>query len=181
MPVPPLSMPTGNALPRPLVEEVVDLGGGLGADPGPLGEIGRRRALDRLERAEMVEQGAFGGRADAGDLLQPRLADVAAAPDAVRADREAMRLVAQPLDEIERRIARLELERLASGQEEGLHPGVAVRAFGHRDERNVDDAERRQRLLRRGQLPAAAVDNDEIRPRWIAVPIPDIDGCAGVR
>src|SRR5260370_34538297 len=151
MPVPPLSMPTRNALPGPLVEQCVGLARGLGADPGYLGEIGRRRGLDRLERAEMVEQGALAGRADARDLLQSRLADVAAAPDAVRADREAMRLVAQPLDEIERRIARLELERLASGQEEGLHPGGAVPALGHPGERHVDDSERRQRLLRREQ------------------------------
>src|SRR6266481_659803 len=157
MPVPPGSMPPPKALSRALVEEVVDLARGLGADPGHLGEISERRALDRLERPEMVEQRALAGRADTGDFLKPRLADVAPAPDAVRADREAMRLVAQPLDEIEHRVARLELERLASGQEEGLHPVVAVRAFGHRDERNVDDAERRQRLLRRGQLPAAAV------------------------
>src|SRR5260370_31643503 len=134
MPVPPLSMPTRNALPRPLVEEVVDVGRGLGADPGYVGEIGQRRALDRLERAEMVEQGALAGRADARDLLQSRLADVAAAPDAVRADREAMRLVAQPLDEIERRIARLELERLPSGQEGGLHPGPPVPALVPRAE-----------------------------------------------
>src|SRR6516164_2676393 len=118
MPVPPGSMPVPDALPRALVEEVVDFARGLGADPGHLGKIGQRRALDRLERPEMVEQGALAGRADARDLLQSRLADIAAAPDAVRADREAMRLVAQPLDEVEHRIARLELERLASGQEE---------------------------------------------------------------
>src|SRR3984893_16021277 len=116
MPVPPLSMPSRNALPRPFVEEVVYLARGLGADPGHLGEIGQRRALDCLERAEMVEQGALAGRADARDLLQSRLTDVAAAPHAVRADREAMRLVAQPLDEIERRIVRLEIERLAPGE-----------------------------------------------------------------
>src|SRR5499427_1305983 len=157
-------MPTRNALPRALVKEVVDLARGLGADPGHLGEIGQRRALDRLERTEMVEQRAFAGRADAGDFLQSRLANIAAAPEAVRADGETMRLVAQPLDEIKCGIARLELERLASGQEEGLHPGVAVRAFGYRNERHVDDAERRQGLLRRGQLPAAAVDDDEIGP-----------------
>src|SRR5260370_19281441 len=106
MPVPPLSMPTRNALPRPLVEEVVDLARGLGADPGHLGEIGQRRALDRLERAEMVEQGALAGRADARDLLQPRLADVAAAPAAVQTGRETMRPVAQPLRANERRIPR---------------------------------------------------------------------------
>src|SRR5262249_42409566 len=149
MPGPPASMPPVPALPRALVEEVVDLARGLGADPGHLGEIGQRRALDRLERPEMVEQRALAGPADAGDFLQPRLADIAPAPDAVRADREAMRLVAQPLDEIEHRIARLELERLPPGLEEGLHPSVPVRAFGDRNQRHVDDAERRQRLLRR--------------------------------
>src|SRR5262249_36199598 len=103
------------ALSRALVEEVVDFARGLGANPGHLGEIGQRRALDRLERPEIVEQCPLASRADAGDFLQPRLADVAPAPDAVGADREAMRLVAQPLDEIEHRIARLELERLPPG------------------------------------------------------------------
>src|SRR5438552_16603726 len=141
MPVPPLSMPPLQALPRPLVEEVVDLARGLGADPGHFGKISQRRALDRLERAEMVEQGALAGRADARDLLQSRLADVTAAPDAVRADREAMRLVAQTFDEIERRIARLELELLASGQEERLNYSDAVRAYDHHIVRHVTDDE----------------------------------------
>src|SRR5499433_4307785 len=113
----------------------------------------------------MVEQRALASGADARDFLQPRLADVAPASDAVGTDREAMRLVAQSLDEIEHRIARLELERFPPGQEEGLHPGVPIRAFGDRNERHIDDAERRERLLRRGQLPAAAIDNDEIGPR----------------
>ena len=89
-----------------LVEEIVDLARGLGVDAGHLGEIGGGGALDRLERAEMLQQRALARRADAGDFLQAGLADVALAPRAVRADREAMRLVAQPLDEIEHRIAR---------------------------------------------------------------------------
>src|SRR5262249_11094623 len=110
MPVPPASMPPVAALPRALMEEVVDLARGLGADPGNLGEIGERGGLDCIGRPEMVEHRALAGRADAGDFLQPRLADIAPAPDAVRADREAMGLVPQPLDEIEHRVARLELE-----------------------------------------------------------------------
>src|SRR5262249_56831629 len=84
-------------LPRALVEEVVDLARGLGADPGHLGEIGQCRALDRLKRPEMVEQRALAGRADAGDFLQPPLADIAPTPDALRAARAALRLVTQPL------------------------------------------------------------------------------------
>src|SRR5262249_48630047 len=128
------------------MEEVVDLAGGLGADAGHLGEIGERGALDRLERAEVMQQRALAGRADTRDLLQAGLADVAAAAHAVRAHRESMRLVAQPLHEIEYGIARLELERLAPRHEESLEPGVALGALGDREERQVGDAERGQRL-----------------------------------
>ena len=45
----------------------------------------------------MAQQRALAGRADAGDFLQAGLADVLLAPRAVRADRETVRLVAQPL------------------------------------------------------------------------------------
>src|SRR5262249_45237136 len=151
-------------LSRARVEEVVDLARGFSADSGHFGEIGRRCPLDRLEGSEMVEQRAFAGRADAGDFLQSRLADIAPAANAVRAYREAMRFVAQPLDEVEHGIARLELERLASGQEESLHPRIAIRPLGNGHERYVDNAKRRERLLRRAQLAATAVDNHEIRP-----------------
>src|SRR5712691_4176297 len=116
----PVSTFPENALNRALVEEVVDLARGLGADAGHLGEIGQSCALDRLQRPEMVKQRPLAGRADAGNLLQPGLADVAPSPDAVRPYREAMRFVAQPLHEIEPGITRLELERLPPGQKEGL-------------------------------------------------------------
>ena len=60
---------------------------------------------------------------------------------AMRADGEAMRLVAQPLHEIERRIARRQPERLVAGDEETFAPGVAVGALGDGDDRDVVDAE----------------------------------------
>src|SRR5262245_5957724 len=151
-------------LSRLLVKKVVDLARGLRADAGHLGEIGGSGALDRLERSEMVQQRALARRADAGNFLQPGLADVAPPPHPMGAHGEAMRLVAQALDEIEHRLARLELERLAPRQEEGLEPGVAVRSLGDGDERHVGDAERRQRLLRRRELAASAIDDDEIGP-----------------
>src|SRR5215831_20905539 len=109
IPVPPLAVHC-EPLSRAPVEEVVDLARGFRADSGHFGEIGRGCPLDRLEGSEMVEQRAFAGRTDAGDFLQPRLADIAPAANAVRADRETMRLVAQPLDEVEHGIARPELE-----------------------------------------------------------------------
>src|SRR5499427_4895186 len=95
-----------------------------------------------------------------------------------------MRLVAQPLDKVKDGIARLELEWIAPGQEEGLHPGVPIRALGNGNQRHVDDAERRERLLGRAQLPAAAVDNDEIGPRRgnLAIrPTGDVDRLARLR
>ncbi len=65
---------------------------------------------------------------------------------AVRADREAVRLVAQPLHEIQHGVARLQLERLARGHEEGLAAGIALRPLGDGDDGNVGDAERGERL-----------------------------------
>src|SRR6187402_2786697 len=67
-------------------------------------EIGERGALDRLERPEMVQQGALARGTDAGDFLQPGLADIAPATNAVRPYCESMRFVTQPLHEIQHRI-----------------------------------------------------------------------------
>ena len=57
-----------------------------------------------------MQQRAFARRSDAGDLLQAGLAHVARATRPVRADGETMGLIAQPLDEIEHRVARRQLE-----------------------------------------------------------------------
>ena len=48
--------------------------------PATLLKIGDRGALDRLQRAEVLQQRALAGRADAGDFLQAGLADVLLAP-----------------------------------------------------------------------------------------------------
>src|SRR5258706_14127500 len=89
----------------------------------------------------------------------------------MRADREAMRLVAQPFDEIKHRIARLELEWVAPGQEKGLHARVPIRALSNGDERHIDDAEAAERFLCGIELTAAAVDDDDIGPWRIVVAI----------
>src|SRR3954454_24741230 len=91
---------------RGFVEEIVDLASGLFIDARHLRQIAERGALDRFQGAEMVQQRAFARWADAGDFLQAGLADVLLAAGAVRSDGEAVRLVAQPLDEIKQRIAR---------------------------------------------------------------------------
>src|SRR6516165_9415051 len=85
---------------RSIVEKVINPSCSLVADAGNLAQIGDRGPFDRLEGAEMAQQGALAGRADAGNLLQAGLADVPAAPLAVRADGEAVGLVPQALDEV---------------------------------------------------------------------------------
>src|SRR5882757_3807721 len=98
------------ALTRLGVEKLENLAGTLGADAGNLTEVGDRGPLDLLERSEVMQQGTFARRSDARNLLQAGLADVLFAQLAVRADDEAVGLVAQPLDEIEHRVARLQLD-----------------------------------------------------------------------
>src|SRR6185436_15239166 len=82
----------------------------------------------------------------------------------VRADGEAMRLVAQPLDEIKHRIARLQHEALAARHEEGLTAGIAFWTFGDGNERQLRHSQFSQRLKRGAQLSAPAVYENQIRP-----------------
>src|SRR6187455_538417 len=162
------------------MKEIIDLAGGFFVDAGNVFKVRHRRPLDRLQGAEVAEQRAFAHRADAGDLLQAGLADVLLALLAVRADGEAMRLVAQPLHEIEHRVARLELDRLASRNEEGLAPGIALRPLGNADQRHAADAEFGERFTRSRELAEPAVDQHQIGPGGIGgfdsilVPLPGL-------
>ena len=115
----------------------------FGTDAFDLHQVGDRGALDGFERAEVMQQRAFARRSDAGDLLQAGLAHIARAARPVRADGETMGLIAQPLDEIEHRIARRQLERVAAREEEGFAAGIAVRPFGDGDQGNLGAQHRR--------------------------------------
>src|SRR3984893_11842187 len=81
-------------------------------------------------------------------------------------DREPMRLVAQPLREIKRRIARGQLELLLASHKETFPPGVAVRALGDRRDRHAGDAKLGQNRLRGVELSLAAVDKNEVWRTW---------------
>src|SRR4051794_15997855 len=127
-------------------------------------QVGNRGALDRLQRAEVPQQRALAARADAGNFLQAGLPDVLLALLAMRADREAMRLVAQPLHEVEHRVAWLELDRLASRNEERLPPGIALRPLGDADERHIGDAHRGEHLPRGVELAKSSIDEEKVGP-----------------
>ena len=133
--------------------------------PGVVIRSSRDGALDRLDGAEVVQERALAGRADAGDLVERVLHHLALALRPVRADGEAVRLVAQALDEVERRVARRQLERRLARLEEGLPAGVAVAALGDADDRHVAPTPSASSVRpRRLHLPLAAVDEDEVRP-----------------
>src|SRR5579864_2010441 len=80
------------------------------ADAGDALDLGEAGARHRAGRAEMVQERVLALGADAGDLVERRLPDRLRALGAMRPDRKAMRLVAQPLQEIKHRVARLEHE-----------------------------------------------------------------------
>src|SRR5262245_24715882 len=148
---------------RTVMKEGIDAARRFRADAIDFHEIGQRGALDCLERAKMQKKRALARRPDPGDLLQARFAQIALATRPVRADRKAMRLVAQPLDEIKHRIARRQFERVPARYKEGLPSGVALGPLGDGGDRKRK-AEASQDLACGGELALPAVDQDEIRP-----------------
>jgi hypothetical protein len=137
---------------------------GLGVDAGDLREIIEGSALDCLQGAEVAQQRALARRADARDLLQAGLANIAFAFRPMRADGKAMGLVAQALQEIKHGIARRQLERRLAGRVKRLAAGVAIGSLGNRNQRHIGDANRREHILHGLELTLAAVDDDEIGP-----------------
>jgi hypothetical protein len=121
----------------PRLEKGVDGPRGRGVDPGRLHQILKPGALDRLHGAEVVKERALARRADAGNLIERVSDQFALALGAVRPDREAMRLVPQALDEVERRVARRQPEGRLSGLEEGFPARRRGRALCDADERDV--------------------------------------------
>src|SRR3984893_6717505 len=158
--------PPSDTLGRTLMEEFVNSPRRFGTDAFDLHQVGDRGALDGFQRAEVMQQRAFARRSDAGDLLQAGLAHIARPARPVRTDGETMGFVAKPLDEIEHRVARRQLERVAAREEEGFAAGVAVRPLGDGDQRHLG-AEVGEHIAGGGELAEAAVYEYEIRPRRV--------------
>ena len=83
--------------------------------------------LTALAVPKCMQQRALAAGADAADLVERVLDHLLLAPRPVRADGETVRLVAQPLDEIEHRVAHRQREGGLPRHEEALAPGLAVR------------------------------------------------------
>ena len=95
----------------------------------------------RLGGAKMLEQGAFASRADTRHVVKRCRANCFPAFGPVGADGEAMRFVAQPLDEIECRVTRLQHEIATAADEEAFAPRIAVRTLCNTDDTKSVDAE----------------------------------------
>ena len=108
----------------------------------------------------MAQQRAPPGRADAVELVEHRLARGGVAALAVEGDREPVRLVAQPLQQLQPgRVVGQQHRGRPAGQEHLLDP---LRERDHRDARQVVGLHRGER---RRELALAAVDHDEVRRR----------------
>ena len=83
----------------------------------------------------------------------------------MRADGEAVRLVTQTLDEIERRIARRQAERLLAGQEEGFPTRIAVGPLGDGGNLDALDPQFTENCPGGLELAAPAINQNEIGPR----------------
>jgi hypothetical protein len=103
-----------------IVEVVVDLLRQPLADTVHRLEVGEVGAAHRLGAAEMGQQRAFARGAHAGDVVERRGRDRLGAFLAVRADGEAVRLVAHALHEIEHRVVAAEREGARAGAVELL-------------------------------------------------------------
>src|SRR5437660_12580826 len=96
--------------------------------------------------------------ADAADLLQRRSRARLAAPGAMALDGEAVRLVANPLQQVQPRMVRGQRERsIAVGKNNLLQPGLALGTLGDSDELGCVQSLLGQYVGSDGNLTFAAV------------------------
>src|SRR4051794_9891189 len=80
---------------------ILDRGRRPGADPGHLGDVLDLGLAQPLERAEVLEQGLATDLAEAGYVVEDALDHRLGASGPVVGDREPVRLVADPLEQVE--------------------------------------------------------------------------------
>src|SRR5450759_2788245 len=124
-----------------------------------LHDVLHRRLPDRLHRAEVSQEDALARGPDALDRVQRRSQRLARPDLSMVGDGEAMRLVADALDQEHAwRVALLDDWLHASRCEDLLA------LLGKRKRRNVSEAGRLEHLERGAELAATSVDENEVRP-----------------
>ena len=131
--------------------------------PGVFSRSARPALATSLAEPKACRQRALAGRADAGDFIERDfltksfLRRARCVPMAKRCASSRRRWMKNSAGS-----RGAELERLATRNEKGLAPGVAVRPLGDRGERDARDAEFGEHLPRRLELAAPAVDDDQV-------------------
>src|SRR5213596_1878770 len=111
-------------------------------DAGHALELLLARREETLRRSEVLEQRAPPGRAHTLERVEDRLLRLRVAPLSVEAEREAVRLVADPLQELEPRRVPVEDDRLRAIRDEHFLLPLRERDHGHA--RQVERLHRRQ-------------------------------------
>ena len=136
-------------------------GRGLARQAGDRLELLARGGEDRVGRAEVVEQRALARRADARQVVEDRGRHRLVAAHAVVGDREAVGLVADALQQLQRRRV------VAPGRSACATPGRKTSSMRLASEITATPrvAEALQRRDAGGELARAAVDDDQVRQR----------------
>src|SRR6266545_1775240 len=117
----------------------------------------------------MCEQRMAALGPDAADLLQRRSRARLAAPGAMALNGEAVRLVANLLQQVQPRMIRGQRERLvAVGKDDLLEAGLALRALGDADEQRAVQSLLGQYVGCDADVTLAAVDHQQIGRRILA-------------
>src|SRR3982751_5435766 len=149
---------------------LVDALGEGPADPFDAGEVVNAGSKYPLQSTEMIKEPLAPPRAHRRDFLQARGRARLAAARAMAGDGEAVRLVADLLDEVQRRVIGRQALGLFLARDEGpFHAGLAPDAFGHADHAAVVQAEIRHHRARCVELADAASDEDQVRRLALAV------------
>src|SRR5438105_11536975 len=138
------------------MEKIVDFSRQGTADARDGFEVGETGARYGTRRAKMLQEGAFPGRANAGDLVERVGAERFRPLLAMRADRKAVGFVAEPLQVVEHGAFWIEAERLAVLHVEVLAARIAVGSFCDADNEHVFDPQILEHALSHRQLPGTA-------------------------
>src|SRR5207249_11118360 len=84
------------------VQVVVDAGGEVGADAGHLGDLLGGGSLEVASGSEVFDEGGPAGGTDTWQRVEDTLGHALAAPPPLVPKGEAVRLVADPLEQVER-------------------------------------------------------------------------------
>src|SRR6266700_1491781 len=143
------------------MELLVDFFRELATDPLDLGQVLDARADHALQPAEPRQQLPAALDADPGNALQGGGRAAPGAARAVAGDGEAVRLVADPLYQVQASVVGRKPHR-ALADPQLLQARLSLSPLGDADQRDVGEAGLRERLFCRFHLPLAAVDEDQV-------------------